>query len=304
MKILSCRTLSCRQNHVPGSQIPRLVYRETPPQTPKSGTQKPKNAKSPSKKEQTLHPNAARIKQIREGVKKAKAEMPEDVLSTRLEKGHDEEASFKQYPKGEKLKTDVQRAEIRKRVSKILFEQDKTLAPKEQQEFKTSEDVKKLEKDYRSEYETKLAEEKEDFFSKKHVKFGDLEIAEDMIGLDKSVLEVLNVNIGDKVKVGGHELEVVEMHPEVKKLGKRVLINKQYEQDVGDKIVIEVSERKQKTADDEAKNAQEESKKHDESQPQKESFWTKAGKRLRFFGSLMVDGIKDVAKGVKSFFGF
>lgn len=561
MKILSCRTLDCRQNHASFTKNPRLIYRETPPQTPKSGTQKPKNVKSGSGKEQTRHPSAARVRQIREAIKKAKAEMPENVLSTRLEKGHDEEAAFKQYPKGEKLKTDVQRAEIRRRVSKILFEQDKTLAPKEQQEikerqtnryyefkignntlrghveaphgtapseeikkwckkmgvsshetntaeitketpnwmvfkrprlhtdvnslpkdvesslrsegnvytkednlnalaaqrdltkevlkqqgnltedgqaknpylgiylhdkvdtrghdfeiaakevdgknllnpllafwiakkiegkiaaknlknvkgetptvnvvtypgaysgsnalralrngdgtfdfkglgenfhalqlevsahirktnqkelaemlqellqefskeFKTPEDMNHLEKDYRSAYESKLAQEKEDFFSKKYVKFGEVEIAEDQIGLDKSVLEVLNVGIGDKVKMGGHEFEVVEMRPEVKKLGKRVLINKQYEQDVGDKIVIEVSERQQKTADDAAKNAQDDSTKHGEdgeSQPQQESFWKKAGKRLKFFGSLLIDGIKDIAKGVKSFFGF
>jgi|GEM_PF-1831351 len=131
-------------------------------------------------------------------------------------------------------------AHIRKGYQKELADTMQELLKDFTHEFKTAEDVQKLEKDYQSVYEQKHAEEKEDFFSKVYVEFDDEKIDKESIGLSKGVLEVLKINIGDKVKIAGHELNVVELPPAIAKQGKRFLLSKEHENDLGDKLEFEV----------------------------------------------------------------
>lgn len=76
-----------------------------------------------------------RFGKIRKAVEKVKKEVPDSVLENRLEKGHKAEKAYEQYPHGKKLDIDARKAEIRRRVSQLMFEDDtKNLSAEEQDE--------------------------------------------------------------------------------------------------------------------------------------------------------------------------
>lgn len=94
------------------------------------------------------HPSKERIAQIRKALKAAKGQVSEEDAKKRLEKDDDFKKALEHYPlqadfdekltdeqKAEKLKQDIISAEVRKKVSKTLYEKDKTLGFPEQQEI-------------------------------------------------------------------------------------------------------------------------------------------------------------------------
>ncbi len=76
----------------------------------------------------------SRMKNIKSNRQEIKAALPQDVLAIRLGQKGKHEKAYEQYPHGERLKEDVIRAEIRKRVSELMYASDHQNLPLQEQE--------------------------------------------------------------------------------------------------------------------------------------------------------------------------
>jgi hypothetical protein len=198
-------------------------------------------------------------------------------------------------------------AHIRKTHQKELAEILQDLLKDFSKEFQTPKDMQKLEH-YQSAYEKKLEQEKDEIFNVKNIAFSD-DIPEGKIALGKTPREVLEVEAGDTVKIGDRELKVMMMKSADMKSGKTMMMNKKYEGTVGEKLEIEVTDKKETKAARE-KNGQnavpapapaepadkDESAKNEPAKKDEEAkfSWKKVGKRIKnLFGSV-IDKIKSV----------
>src|SRR3972149_9649075 len=77
------------------------------------------------------HISPERIKKVRKTRDEVEEGLSENMVAGKVISAADREESFANYPKGEGLMKDARRAEIRKRVSKRMFEADADLSPKE-----------------------------------------------------------------------------------------------------------------------------------------------------------------------------
>lgn len=75
-----------------------------------------------------------RVGRIRRVRAEATGDLPDNVLQTRLEKGHTKEQAYAQYPHGAALEAHAHRAEIRKRVSEAMFKEDRKNLPADERE--------------------------------------------------------------------------------------------------------------------------------------------------------------------------
>lgn len=104
-------------------------------------------------------------------------------------------------------------------------------------EFKTTKDFEKL-KSYETTYTEKQKQEKESIFDPKKVGFSK-EIPEDKIALGKTLREELGVDRGDKVKIGEHVFEVMQMKNADLKKGVNSMLNEKFEGKLGENFKIE-----------------------------------------------------------------
>jgi len=84
------------------------------------------------KKESDPTLGSDRLGKIRNVLSLVESELPDDILSDKLEPGQTTEDAFRQFPGGEKLPETIRQAEIRRIVSKRMFDIDADLSKAEQ----------------------------------------------------------------------------------------------------------------------------------------------------------------------------